>query len=178
MVLRIHNERWEGVPFILKAGKALNSRKADIRVQFKDVPGDIFKSQKQGRNEFVIRLQPSEAIYMKLTVKQPGLEMSTAQSELDLSYRQRYQGVVIPEAYERLILDTIRGDQQHFVRRDELKAAWEIFTPLLHRIDNGEFKPIAYKPGSRGPAEADELLEKAGYVQTHGYIWIPTDVIN
>ncbi|CAA0823463.1 Glucose-6-phosphate 1-dehydrogenase- cytoplasmic isoform 2 [Striga hermonthica] len=173
MILRIHNERWEGVPFILKAGKALNSRKAEIRIQFKDVPGDIFRCQKQGRNEFVIRLQPSEAIYMKLTVKQPGLEMSTAQSELDLSYRQRYQGVVIPEAYERLILDTIKGDQQHFVRRDELKAAWEIFTPLLHQIDNGEFKSLPYKPGSRGPAQADELLEKAGYVQTHGYIWIP-----
>lgn len=67
----------------------------------------------------------------------------------------------------------IRGDQQHFVRRDELKAAWEIFTPLLHRIDNGEMKPIPYKPGSRGPSEADELLSKSGYVQTHGYIWIP-----
>ncbi|XP_052197038.1 glucose-6-phosphate 1-dehydrogenase, cytoplasmic isoform [Diospyros lotus] len=173
VILRIHNERWEGVPFILKAGKALNSRKADIRVQFKDVPGDIFKCQKQGRNEFVIRLQPSEAMYMKLTVKQPGLEMSTVQSELDLSYGQRYQDVKIPEAYERLILDTIRGDQQHFVRRDELKAAWEIFTPLLHKIDNGEFEPIQYKPGSRGPAEADELLQRAGYVQTHGYIWIP-----
>ncbi|CAA3023011.1 glucose-6-phosphate 1-dehydrogenase, cytoplasmic isoform [Olea europaea subsp. europaea] len=173
MILRIHNERWEGVPFILKAGKALNSRKAEIRVQFKDVPGDIFKCQKQGRNEFVIRLQPSEAMYMKLTVKQPGLEMSTAQSELDLSYTQRYQGVVIPEAYERLILDTIKGDQQHFVRRDEQKAAWEIFTPLLHRIDDGEFKPIPYKMGSRGPVEADELLEGAGYVQTHDYIWIP-----
>ncbi|KAI3463078.1 hypothetical protein Pfo_019741 [Paulownia fortunei] len=173
VILHIHNERWEGVPFILKAGKALSSRKAEIRVQFKDVPGDIFKCQKQGRNEFVIRLQPSEAIYMKLTVKQPGLEMLTAQSELDLSYRQRYQGVVIPEAYERLILDTIKGDQQHFVRRDELKAAWEIFTPLLHQIDNGEFKSIPYKPGSRGPAEADELSERAGYVQTHGYIWIP-----
>ncbi|ERN13638.1 glucose-6-phosphate 1-dehydrogenase, cytoplasmic isoform [Amborella trichopoda] len=172
-VLRIHNERWEGVPFILKAGKALNSRKAEIRVQFKDVPGDIFKCKKQGRNEFVIRLQPSEAMYMKLTVKQPGLEMSTIQSELDLSYRQRYQGVTIPEAYERLILDTIRGDQQHFVRRDELKVAWEIFTPLLHRIDDGELKPIPYKPGSRGPKEADELLSRAGYVQTHGYIWIP-----
>ncbi|CAL0323034.1 unnamed protein product [Lupinus luteus] len=173
VVLRIHNERWEGVPFILKAGKALNSRKAEIRIQFKDVPGDIFKCKTQGRNEFVIRLQPLEAIYMKLTVKQPGLEMSTVQSELDLSYRQRYQGLTIPEAYERLILDTIRGDQQHFVRRDELKASWKIFTPLLHRIDKGEFKPIPYKPGSRGPAEADELLEKAGYVQTHGYIWIP-----
>ncbi|KAF8408377.1 hypothetical protein HHK36_007526 [Tetracentron sinense] len=173
VILRIHNERWEGVPFILKAGKALNSRKAEIRVQFKDVPGDIFKCKKQGRNEFVIRLQPSEAMYMKLTVKKPGLDMSTIQSELDLSYGQRYQEVTIPEAYERLILDTIRGDQQHFVRRDELKAAWEIFTPLLHRIDDGEMKPLPYKSGSRGPVEADSLLEKAGYVQTHGYIWIP-----
>ncbi|XP_042430809.1 glucose-6-phosphate 1-dehydrogenase, cytoplasmic isoform-like [Zingiber officinale] len=173
VVLRIHNERWEGVPFILKAGKALNSRKAEIRVQFKDVPGDIFKCQKQGRNEFVIRLQPSEAMYMKLTLKKPGLEMSTIQSELDLSYGLRYQEVKIPEAYERLILDTIRGDQQHFVRRDELKVAWEIFTPLLHSIDDGELKPIPYKPGSRGPEEADELLAKAGYVQTHGYVWIP-----
>ncbi|PNX58758.1 glucose-6-phosphate 1-dehydrogenase cytoplasmic-like, partial [Trifolium pratense] len=67
----------------------------------------------------------------------------------------------------------IRGDQQHFVRRDELKASWEIFTPLLHKIDKGEFKSIPYKQGSRGPAEADKMLEKAGYVQTHGYIWIP-----
>ncbi|XP_061375846.1 glucose-6-phosphate 1-dehydrogenase, cytoplasmic isoform-like isoform X2 [Gastrolobium bilobum] len=87
-----------------------------------------------------------------LVVKQPGLEMSTVQSELDLSYRQPYQGITIPEAYERLILDTIKGDQQHFVRRDELKASWEIFTPLLHHIDKREFKPIPYKPGSRGAA--------------------------
>ncbi|RLN07103.1 glucose-6-phosphate dehydrogenase [Panicum miliaceum] len=77
--------------------------------------------KKQGRNEFVIRLQPSEAMYMKLTVKKPGLEMATEQSELDLSYGMRYQDGNIPEAYERLILDTIRGDQQHFVRRDELR---------------------------------------------------------
>lgn len=173
IVLRVHNERWEGVPFILKAGKALNSRKAEIRVQFKDVPGDIFRCKKQGRNEFVIRLQPSEAMYMKLTVKKPGLEMATEQSELDLSYGMRYQNVTIPEAYERLILDTIRGDQQHFVRRDELKAAWQIFTPLLHDIDAGKLKSVSYQPGSRGPKEADELSEKVGYMQTHGYIWIP-----
>ncbi|KAF2572022.1 hypothetical protein F2Q70_00000200, partial [Brassica cretica] len=107
---------------ISRPGSSLTSKKADIRIQFKDVPGDIFKCQKQGRNEFVIRLQPSEAMYMKLTVKQPGLEMQTVQSELDLSYKQRYQDVSIPEAYERLILDTIKGDQQHFVRRDELKT--------------------------------------------------------
>ena len=53
------------------------------------------------------------------------------------------------------------------------QAAWEIFTPLLHRIDDGKMKPLPYQPGSRGPAEADKLLAKAGYVQTHGYIWIP-----
>ncbi|AQK72372.1 Glucose-6-phosphate 1-dehydrogenase [Zea mays] len=173
VVLRVHNERWEGVPFILKAGKALNSRKAEIRVQFKDAPGDIFRCKKQGRNEFVIRLQPSEAMYMKLTVKKPGLEMATEQSELDLSYGMRYNGVKIPEAYERLILDTIRGDQQHFVRRDELRAAWEIFTPLLHDIDGGKLRSVPYKPGTRGPQEADELSRRMGYVQTHGYVWVP-----
>ena len=54
-----------------------------------------------------------------------------------------------------------------------VQAAWEIFTPLLHRIDEGDLQPLEYEPGSRGPAEADKLLEKAGYVQTHGYIWIP-----
>ncbi|KAJ1279836.1 hypothetical protein BS78_04G186200 [Paspalum vaginatum] len=173
LVLRVHNERWEGVPFILKAGKALNSRKAEIRVQFKDAPGDIFRCKKQGRNEFVIRLQPSEAMYMKLTVKKPGLEMATEQSELDLSYGMRYQDVKIPEAYERLILDTIRGDQQHFVRRDELRAAWEIFTPLLHDIDAGKLKSVSYEPGTRGPQQADELSKRMGYLQTHGYIWVP-----
>ncbi|KAJ7545096.1 hypothetical protein O6H91_09G107200 [Diphasiastrum complanatum] len=173
VVVRINNERWDGVPFILRAGKALDSRKAEIRVQFRDAPGDIFKCKKQGRNEFVMRLQPSEAMYMKLTVKQPGLEMSATQSELDLSYHQRYQDIVIPEAYERLILDTIRGDQQHFVRRDELQVAWQIFTPLLHQIDDAQIPVIMYKNGSRGPLEAEKLVEREGYVRTSGYIWIP-----
>ncbi|KAL3679932.1 hypothetical protein R1sor_022888 [Riccia sorocarpa] len=173
VVLRINNERWDGVPFIIKAGKALDGRKAEIRVQFKDVPGDIFKCNKKGRNEFVMRLQPSEAMYMKLTVKQPGLEMGGTQSELDLSYGERYKDVVIPEAYERLLLDTIRGDQQHFVRRDELKVAWEIFTPLLHRIECGKIKCLTYPQGSRGPPEADALAQRAGYNRTYGYVWKP-----
>lgn len=173
MVLRIHNDRWDGVPFIIKAGKALESKKVEIRLQFRDTPADIFKCEKKGRNEFVLRLQPSEAMYMKLTVKQPGLAMAAVQSELDLSYKERYVGVNIPEAYERLILDTIRGDQQHFVRRDELQAAWAIFTPLLHRIDQGQLKNVMYKQGSRGPAEADELAERMGYMRTESYVWVP-----
>ncbi|KAG0623847.1 hypothetical protein M758_3G206500 [Ceratodon purpureus] len=173
IALRINNERWDGVPFIIKAGKALDSRKAEVRVQFKDAPGDIFKCKKQGRNEFVMRLQPNEAMYMKLTMKEPGLEMKATQSELDMSYSLRYQDVVIPEAYERLILDTIRGDQQHFVRRDELKVAWEIFTPLLHRIDAGKLPLVSYKQGSRGPTEANDLITRLGYVRTDGYCWKP-----
>ncbi|CAH8267347.1 unnamed protein product, partial [Arabidopsis lyrata] len=78
--------------------------------------------------------------------------------------------VSILEAYERLILDIIRGDQQHFVRRDELKTGWEIFTPLLHMMNKGEVKSIPYKQRSPGPAEADQLLKKAGYMQAHGCI--------
>eukprot|EP00897_Mesotaenium_endlicherianum_P004392 jgi/Mesen1/3981/ME000210S03216 len=178
VVLRINNERWDGVPFIVKAGKALDARKAEIRVQFRDTPGHIFQSyQDMGRNEFVMRLQPSEAMYMKLTVKKPGLQMEPTTSELDLSYKERYAGVAIPEAYERLILDTIRGDQQHFVRRDELKAAWEIFTPLLHRIDNRELKVTPYAQGGRGPEEADKLLERVGYKRTTGYVWRPPTIV-
>ncbi|KAK6924723.1 Glucose-6-phosphate dehydrogenase, C-terminal [Dillenia turbinata] len=167
IILRTHYEKWDR--------KALNSRKSEIRIQFKDVPGDIFESKKHGRNELAIRLQPSEAIYMKLTigVKQPGLEMDTTQSELDLSYKQCYQGITIPEAYECLILDTYdSGHQQHFVRRDELTEAWKFFTPLLPRIENGEIKPILYKRGTTGLLEADDLVQKAGYVQTQDYVWI------
>ncbi|RYR74881.1 hypothetical protein HN51_021230 [Arachis hypogaea] len=172
VILRIHNERWEGVPFILRAGKALDSRKKEIRVQFKDVPDDIFKDvpheillifsgQKHRRNGFRICLQPLETIYMKLMYKLGNLNMSTHQSEQELLY-WRKEGVTIEDAYENLILDTIRGDQQQFVRRDEL----EIFTPLLHRIDRGEFKPLPYEAYGYGPKEAFELLRKAGYIKT------------
>jgi len=167
-VLHINNERWDGVPFIIKAGKALNEGKCEIRVQLQDVPGDLFASKRgggrQARNEFVVRLQPDPAIYMKMTVKEPGLGMELAQSELELLYTQKYEGTPIPEAYERLILDCINGDQQHFVRRDELVAAWKIFTPLLKYIDAGGLKPEMYAYGSRGPPGADKLREKAGHV--------------
>ncbi|GIL45941.1 hypothetical protein Vafri_3047 [Volvox africanus] len=100
------------------------------------------------RNELVIRFQPGEAIYAKMVVKKPGLEMNYEMSELDLSYPERYKGVVIPDAYERLILDCIRGDQQHFVRRDELRAAWAIFTPLLHAVDAGAVQIHPYPYGT------------------------------
>ena len=84
-------------------------------------------------------------------------------TELDLSYARRYSDMHIPEAYEALILDVIRGEHANFVRADELREAWRIFTPLLHRIDNEHVRPQPYGFGSRGPAAADEFVAKHGY---------------
>jgi glucose-6-phosphate 1-dehydrogenase len=172
MVLRINNDRWAGVPFIIKAGKALNERKADIRIQLHQPPMFIFPGDSEYlRNEIVVRLQPDEAIYAKIVVKSPGLDMGTEMSELDLDYRRRFPGVVIPDAYSRLILEAIRGDQQHFLRRDELKAAWNIFTPLLKKIDQGKVPVHEYEFGGRGPQQADDLLQRTGYKRPVDYTW-------
>ena len=172
MTLFIDNDRWAGVPFIIRAGKALNERKTEIRLQLHATPKFIFPGHaEEMRNEVVVRLQPDEAIYMKLMVKKPGLELSPSISELDLDYRRRYPGVVIPDAYSRLILECLRGDQQHFLRRDELRAAWAIFTPLLHDIDAGKVPVHVYPFGSRGPIEAHELIKRAGYIRPVDYEW-------
>eukprot|EP00041_Stephanoeca_diplocostata_P026646 m.721902 g.721902 ORF g.721902 m.721902 type:complete len:253 (+) comp23014_c0_seq34:1549-2307(+) len=162
-VLKINNERWDGVPFIMRAGKALNERKAEIRIQFKDVPGNIFE-ETPVRNELVVRIQPDEAMWMKLMNKRPGLSFDASPTFLDLSYNERYRTAVMPDAYERLILEAIQGDQLHFVRSDELEQAWRIFTPMLHKVDNKENEVIEYKFGSRGPSESDAMVKANGYV--------------
>ena len=179
-VLRINNPRWEGVPFILKAGKALNERKAEIRIQFKPAPGayKMFPGQSEiPEQELVMRLQPDEAVYLKTNVKNPGLATAPMASELDLSYKTRFENVEIFDAYTRLILEVIRGRQATFVRDDELKASWDIFTPLLHQIESDKIQPIKYEYGSRGPAESDEMIARLGY-HYHGgrYQWKESSV--
>lgn len=171
-VLKIRNERWDGVPFILKCGKALNERKAEVRIQFSDVPGDIFGDRLK-RNELVVRLQPGEAIYTKLMAKTPGMNFDVAETELDLTYKSRYQNVKVPDAYERLLLDVFFGSQTHFVRSDELAEAWRIFTPALKLIDgdDGKFIPVPYMFGSRGPKESDEFLSKYNFKYYGSYKW-------
>jgi len=171
-VLNINNERWDGVPFILKCGKALNERKAEVRIQYKDVPGDIFNGETV-RNELVIRVQPNESVYVKMMTKTPGMSFSLQETELDLTYKSRHKDARLPEAYERLILDAFVGSQMHFVRSDELAEAWRIFTPLLHTIEQDKPEPIKYKYGSRGPIEADQLSEANNFVYTGRYKWTP-----
>jgi len=155
----------------MKAGKALNERRAEVRIQLKSPPGanKMFDGQPIPRNEIVLRLQPDESIYMKTNVKAPGLHTTLSQVELDLSYGERYEDLKIPDAYTRLILDTLRGKQATFVRGDELNVAWEICDQLLVDLEN--VTPIPYKFGSRGPVEADELIAKAGYEYNKNYKW-------
>ncbi|RKP34400.1 putative ZWF1-glucose-6-phosphate dehydrogenase [Dimargaris cristalligena] len=174
MVLFINNERWRGVPIIMKAGKAMDEAKVEVRVQFKDVTDPLY--QNIARNELIARVGPTEAVYLKIMNKRPGLVNEPVISELDLSYRRRYSDAKIPEAYEALLLEILAGDQSHFIRGDELDAAWEIFTPLLHQIENEKIKPRPYAYGTRGPEGADDFIQKYGYKRrSQAYHW-PTDL--
>ena len=163
----INNARWDGVPFLLKAGKALSSRSAEIRVQFRHVPGNLYRSKlgldlDRATNELVIRIQPDEAIYLKVNNKVPGLGLRLDVSRLDLSYKSRFGDAALPDAYERLILDVVNGDKRLFIRSDELEAAWGLFTPLLNELDSRKVQPELYPYGSRGPVGAHYLAAKYG----------------
>ncbi|KIH64967.1 glucose-6-phosphate dehydrogenase [Ancylostoma duodenale] len=147
-VLHVHNERWEGVPFFLRCGKALNENKAEVRVQFKEVNGDIYPPGELKRSEFVMRVQPNEAVYLKLMTKKPGMGFGVEESELDLTYNARYKDTRLPDAYERLFLEVFMGSQINFVRTDELEYAWRILTPVLKEMEQKRVKPIEYKFGS------------------------------
>lgn len=110
----------------------------EIRIQFKDVTQGIFKDI--SRNELVIRIQPAEAMYLKLNTKLPGLYTRAIPTEMDLTYKRRFTDVHIPEAYESLILDALKGDHSNFVRDDELDVAWKVrprasVDVLGHRAD-------------------------------------------
>lgn len=168
-VLHINNQRWNGVPFILKCGKNLEEKKAEIRIQFKTPSDHLFSGVPP--NELVFRIQPNEAIYFKTMTKIPGLTNELIQSELDMSYKKRFAPGHNPDAYERLLLDVYRGDRNLFVRADELSAAWKVFTPVLHQLENEKIKPIIYPSISRGPKESDQLAEKYGWKWYGGYVW-------
>lgn len=168
-VLKINNTRWNGVPFILKCGKNLEEKKAEIRIQFKRTATPLFGDVPP--NELVYVIQPNEAIYMKMMSKVPGLTNDLTQTELDLSYKKRFSSGHVADAYERLLLDVFRGDRSLFVRADELAASWKVFTPILQKLESQRIKPIVYPSLTRGPKEADELSEKHGWRRYEGYKW-------
>lgn len=169
-VLHVHNPRWEGVPFVLKAGKALTDRKAEVRIQFHKVPGVVGALANCAANELVVRLQPEETIYWKVQNKVPGLGFEVQQIRMDLLYAAKFQQKKLPEAYERLLLDVLAGQHSNFVSAEELIHSWEIFTPVLHQLATEQTKPEPYPYGSRGPAAADALASRFGMQKFGGGI--------
>lgn len=170
--LWIENERWRDVPFIFKAGKALEKRCTEIRIQLRPIAQSFYPEEELSENELVIIVQPREAIYLKFYTKKPGLASGLQLTELDLSVMDRLQVDRLPDAYERLLLDVIKGDRQNFVRTDELREAWRIFTPLLKQIDEPGVKPEPYPYGSHGPESAYTFIQRFySYHKEARYQW-------
>ncbi|KAJ8439242.1 hypothetical protein Cgig2_030177 [Carnegiea gigantea] len=168
--LYINNARWDGVPFMIRAGTGLMKHRMEIRIQFDRVPGNIYGDRlgyniDLATNELILRDVPDEAILIRVNNKVPGLSLHLDASELNLLYKEKYN-VEEPDSYEHLILDVIDGDNHLFMRSDELAAAWNILTPVLQEIDKGHISPELYELGGRGPVGAYYLWAK------HGVRWV------
>ncbi|CDI75554.1 Glucose-6-phosphate dehydrogenase, putative [Eimeria praecox] len=159
-------------PGYLDAGKALEKRCTEIRIQLRPIAQSFYPEEDLSENELVIIVQPREAIYLKFYTKKPGLASGLQLTELDLSVMDRLQVDRLPDAYERLLLDVIKGDRQNFVRTDELREAWRIFTPLLRQIDEPGVKPEPYPYGSHGPESAYSFIQRFySYHKEARYQW-------
>ncbi len=158
---QLSNWRWASVPFYIRTGKRLRARVSEIAVYFKDLPHVIFDSHSkiQG-NVLAIRLQPNEGINMRVTIKEPGPGgMRLAQVPLDMSFAKSLPGEVgkLTNAYERLIMDVIRGDQTLFMRGDEVEAAWGWTDAVIQNWRTANTRPCLYDPGTSGPEEVHML---------------------
>ena len=158
----IGNWRWANVPFYLRTGKRLPSRVSEIVVTFRQVPHSVFDGESPQPNQLLIRLQPDEGIKLYLMIKDPGPGgMRLKHVSLDMSFAAAF-GVRNPDAYERLILDTVRGNQTLFMRRDEVEAAWAWVDPIIEAWAGSNEPPKSYTAGTWGPSSAIALGERDG----------------
>jgi glucose-6-phosphate 1-dehydrogenase len=162
----IANWRWKGTPFYLRTGKKLRSRASEIAITFKSPPHSIFDDVQGAReNVLVIRLQPNEGMNLMVMIKEPGPGgMRLMQVPLDMAFADALgeHSDDIPDAYERLIMDVIRGNQTLFMRGDEVEAAWAWADPIIQGWETRGDKPQGYDPGSSGPEDASMLLHRDG----------------
>jgi glucose-6-phosphate 1-dehydrogenase len=170
--VRVDNWRWEGVPFYVRTGKRMPSRVSEIALQFKQPPLNLFKTVEcdgdlcqlvEARpNTLVFRIQPSESISLRVSTKRPGMQYQIHPVTMDFAYKEAFATAPLPEAYERLLLDVIRGDTTLFMRNDELDAAWRLVTPVLEAWNGDPNPPESYPAGSWGPKGAEALLARSG----------------
>jgi glucose-6-phosphate 1-dehydrogenase len=166
----IDNWRWSGVPMFLRTGKRMAKKQTSITVQFKKPPMELFRTvecegdvcdlTEAQPNMLTFRIQPDEGITLHFATKRPSMHMVVEDSELSFDYADNFDGT-LPEAYERLLLDVMRGDSTLFMRSDEVEAAWRIMDPILSAWKERDQRiPLHfYSPGSWGPLAADELFE-------------------
>ncbi len=161
---QISNWRWAGVPFYLRTGKKLRARLSEIAIIFKDVPHSIFPEVDEKRgNALIIRLQPDEGITLRMTIKDPGPGgMRLTEVPLDMTFADALGDAAhnVPDAYERLIMDVIRGNQTLFMRGDEVEAAWEWTDAILDVWNANASAPQPYDAGGSGPEDALALLHR------------------
>ena len=178
--LGVDTWRWAGVPFILRTGKRLARRVTEIAVEFKQPPLRLFTAMTQNGNlcdrtcncgadcrcgiaqvepsVLAFRIQPDEGISLSFSAKQPGMQLELQPVRMDFLYGQSFKQA-LPEAYERLLLDALRGDATLFMRSDEVTTAWEFMTPILEEWERAPAPNFPnYAAGSWGPVEADKLL--------------------
>jgi glucose-6-phosphate 1-dehydrogenase len=160
MKIHVDSWRWGGVPFYLRAGKRLAKRVAEVVLHYKPLPHGLFRSAPGATDEpnaLVMRLQPDEGISLKFAAKVPGGGVAIRGVTMDFRYGAAF-GSSTPEAYERLILDTMRGDATLFTRADEVEAQWGFIDPILRGWASERAPVASYPAGSWGPAEADALI--------------------
>lgn len=161
----IANWRWAGVPFYLRTGKRLAGRASEIVVQFKPVRHSVFDPAigVPPPNRLVIRLQPDEGMKLAVMIKEPGPGgLRLRRTYLDMSFAVEYAGKRFPDAYERLLMDIVRGEQTLFMRRDEVEAAWQWIDPILNAWQDSGEAPRPYAAGTWGPSAAVALIERDG----------------
>ena len=163
MALRceIENWRWAGVPFYVRTGKRLPARVTEIVIHFKTTPHPVF-SQNAPENKLIIRIQPDEAISMRFGLKKPGAGFEAKEVSMDFRYADLADEQVLT-AYERLLLDAMKGDATLFARTDAVHAAWKFVQPILNYKESGG-RIYEYEAGTWGPVAAEKLIAKSGRV--------------
>jgi len=166
MKLHLSNWRWKGTPFYVRTGKRLKARMSEIVVVFKKLPHMIFDTAtRTPPNTLTIRLQPNEGITLKVTIKEPGPGgMRLIDVPLDMTFAEALgaDGQQVHDAYERLIMDVIRGDQTLFMRGDEVEAAWAWTDPVIQGWMERDDEPVPYESGSSGPEDSAMLMHRDG----------------
>ncbi len=165
MRVMIDNWRWQGVPFYVRAGKGLAQRVTEVAVHFQSIPLCLFGTEEACQvadpNVLTLRIQPEEGISLRFVSKIPGDDLSVSNVLMNMTYAGAFHKP-LSEAYERLLLDCMRGDATLFARRDGVEEAWKFITPILEASESGAALPI-YERGTDGPAEAEQLLARDGH---------------